>query len=72
MVSFQNKTFWIVILGKIRSQRNFGSLKPNLALVFVHRFSIANFSISGSPETGNTVAVGENRCQIWMRPKITI
>ena len=32
----------------------------------------ANFSVSGNPEIGNTVAIGENPCQIrTQRPKIT-
>ena len=52
------------MLAKIYSYSNFGSLNPNLTLVFTYdnsiaNFSIANFSVSGNPEIGNTVAVGE-------------
>ena len=51
---------------------NFGSLNPNLELLFAHQFSIANFSVPDNPEIGNIVAVGENQCQILItRPKFT-
>ena len=57
------------MLAKIRTYSNFGSLNPNLTWGFTYdnsiaNFRVANFSISGNPEIGNTVAVGENRCQI--------
>ena len=76
-VNFTNKTYWIVMLAKICSYSNFGSLNPNLKWVFTYdssiaNFRVANFSVSGNPEIGNTVAVGENPCQIrTQRPKIT-
>ena len=65
------------MLAKICSYSNFGSLNPNLKWVFTYdssiaNFRVANFSVSGNPEIGNTVAVGENPCQIrTQRPKIT-
>ena len=77
-VNLKNKTFWIVMLSKLRPSSNFGSLNPNLKWVFTYdssiaNFRVANFSVSGNPEIGNTVAVGENPCQIrTQRPKITI
>ena len=66
------------MLAKIQTYSNFGSLNPNLTWVFTYdnsiaNFRVANFSISGNPEIGNTVAVGENRCQIRIQqPKITL
>ena len=66
------------MLVKICSYSNFGSLNPNLKWVFAYdssigNFRVANFPVSGNPEIGNTVAVGENQCQIGIqRPKITI
>ena len=77
-VNFKNKTHWIVMLEKICSYTNFGSLNPNLTLVFTYgssiaNFSIANFSVSGSPEIDNTVGVGENQCHNRIqRPNINI
>ena len=42
----------------------------------MHRLSIAIFAkfyLPGNPEIGQTVAVGENQCQIKIqRPKITL
>ena len=36
-------------------------------------FRVANYSVSDSPEIGNSVAVGENLCHIWIqRPKISM
>jgi len=64
------------MMAKICLMGDFGLLNPNLAFIFVHRFSIssiANFSVSGGPEIGNTVAVGENQWQTRIqRPTIII
>ena len=60
----------------MRYIENLRSLNPNLTWVFTYdnsisNFRVANFSVSGNPEIGNTVVLGENPCPIrTRRPKL--
>ena len=68
--NFKNTTFWVVLLTKIHLYTNFRSLNPNWAYVFIictvlpdsglPDTRIAEFSVSGNPESGNTVQIVKN------------
>ena len=54
---FKKDAFYVVMLMKIRLSTNFSSLTANLVLVFNYLYSIDNFSVSSSRESGNTVQI---------------